>query len=65
MKTLTRVFKHGSAELPDPNSTLTPEDVRDVHSIQYPELATAALEGPVTEGDKLVFTYSTRVGTKG
>lgn len=65
MKELTRVFKHGSAELPDPNPTLRAEDVRDIHAIQYPELATAAIEGPVVREGKRIFTYSTKVGTKG
>lgn len=65
MQPLTRVFKHGSAELPDPNPTLPATDVRDVHAVNHPELATAAIEGPVIQGDKAVYTYAVKVGTKG
>ena len=62
---LLRVFKHGNIELADIDESITPNDVLDFYSGQYPELTNASVTGPEVVNDKLVFTFSTSVGTKG
>lgn len=62
---LKRVFVHGSATLADPNTDMSPEEVMNFYSNQYPELTTSNVHGPVVEGDKAVYTFKTTVGTKG
>jgi PRTRC genetic system protein C len=41
------------------------EEIRGLYEQQYPEIATAAVTGPEQVGDKLVYRFSTAVGTKG
>lgn len=51
--------------LPDPNPEMTIQEVMQYYSPQYPELTTASLEEPKTEGSKTVYRARTTVGTKG
>jgi PRTRC genetic system protein C len=44
-KVLSRSFTYNGVKLPDPDSGMTPEDVKAAYSHQYPELATAAITG--------------------
>jgi PRTRC genetic system protein C len=44
---------------------MTVEQVRGVFATQYPEIATAALTGPETVGDKCVYRFERAIGTKG
>lgn len=60
-----RVFKHGAATLADPNPDMTPEEVMNFYSNQYPELTTSNVHGPKIEGDSAVYEFKTTVGTKG
>ena len=60
-----RVFKHGSATLADPNPEMSPEEVMNFYSNQYPELTTSNVHGPEIDGDNAVYTFKTTVGTKG
>lgn len=60
-----RVFKHGTADLADPNPNMTPEEVMSFYSNQYPELTTSNVHGPKIEGDCAVYEFKTTVGTKG
>lgn len=60
-----RVFKHGDITLTDPNPDMTPEEVMNFYSNQYPELTTSNVHGPVIKDDKAVYTFKTTVGTKG
>lgn len=60
-----RVFKHGAATLADPNPNLSPEEVMNFYSNQYPELTTSNVHGPIIEGDVAVYSFKTTVGTKG
>jgi PRTRC genetic system protein C len=63
---LTRVFRSGSINLPDPDPGLSGEQVKDFYSVNHPHLATAMLEGPTIEGDKAVWTFvPAPVKTKG
>lgn len=60
-----RVFIYGSAHLPDPGEGLSPEEVRDVYSASFPEIVSAAIEGPVAKNGTLEFTFRKAVGSKG
>lgn len=62
---LAREFHYNGLSLPDPGAHHTPEQVRDMYSAAYPEITTAAIEGPEKKGDKLVYTFKRAVGTKG
>jgi PRTRC genetic system protein C len=43
---LLREFAYNGIKLPDPNPEMSLEQVREVYSPAYPELTTAAIEGP-------------------
>ncbi|MBX3253954.1 MAG: PRTRC system protein C [Chitinophagaceae bacterium] len=60
-------FKKDGTEvkLPDPNPEFTTNEVLQFYSGQYPELTTATLEGPKTDGTKAVYSVKTTIGTKG
>ena len=62
---LERSFTYNGMALPDPGPHLSPEQVRDIYSAAYPEITTAAIEGPEQKGNKLVYTFRRAVGTKG
>jgi PRTRC genetic system protein C len=62
---LKRSFSFLGLRLPDPDNQLSPEEVKAVFATQYPELATASITGPEVVGDKLVYTFSRAIGTKG
>lgn len=65
VKQLQRVFKYNDQELPDLNPDASPEDIKRMHAVNIPALATAAIEGPVRDGGRDVFTFNARIGTKG
>lgn len=62
---VTRKFKYNGITLPDPGSTFSPTEVRDLYSATYPEILSAAIEGPVIKGAEMVYTFRRAVGTKG
>ena len=68
---MERVFKYVEGKsgsgltLPDPNPALDVESVRALFCTSYPAITTAALTGPEAVGDKLVYTFTTSIGTKG
>ena len=64
-RVLDRYFSFQSLKLPDPDPKLPPEEVRALYSHQYPDLATATITGPELIGDKLVFSFSRAIGSKG
>ena len=64
-KQLERVFRYNSIELPDPGPQYGAEAVRDLYANTYPEITTAAIEGPEQKDDRLVYTFRRAVGTKG
>jgi PRTRC genetic system protein C len=65
VETLTREFAYNGVKLPDPNPELSVEEVRDMYVATYPELATAAVEGPSPVGGKMQYTFTRAVGVKG
>lgn len=62
---VTRTFRFNKRILPDPNPRLSPAQVKDLYATQYPELASAAIEGPELKADKQVYSFARLVGTKG
>ena len=62
---LERVFLFNGAKLPDTNPDFTVEQVRDMYVNTYPELATAAIEGPTPVNGTLQYTFTRAVGAKG
>jgi PRTRC genetic system protein C len=62
---LERIFLFNGARLPDVNPELTVEQVRDVYVNTYPELATAAIEGPTPVNGAMQYTFTRAVGAKG
>ena len=60
-----RTFAYSSITLPDPNPRLSPEEVKALYATQYPELATAAINGPEVVGDKLRYEFLVSIGSKG
>ncbi len=63
--TLPRVFRYNSVELEDPGLEHDPVDVRNLYSATYPEITSAAIEGPEVKDGKRVYTFRKAVGTKG
>ena len=58
---LTRSFAYLSLKLPDPDSKLTVEEVRQFYSTQFPDLATASITGPEVVGDRLVYSFTRHI----
>jgi PRTRC genetic system protein C len=63
---LEREFRYnGGLRLPDPNPNLTMGEVINLYATTYPEITTAAIEGPEVMGNKLVYRLTRAIGTKG
>ena len=62
---VVRIFSYSGLNLPDPNPRLSPEEVKAAYTTQYPELATAAINGPEAVGDKLRYEFVRAIGAKG
>lgn len=61
----TREFSFNGVRLPDPNPSMTVEQVRECYCLAYPEITTAAIEGPEAVGSKLVYRFVRAIGSKG
>lgn len=62
---LTREFHYNGVRIPDPGPELTVEQVRDLLTPNYPEIATASVSGPEAAGSALRYTFSRAIGSKG
>lgn len=62
---VTRVFYFNGVKIPDPDKSLSPEEVRSVLATLYPDIATASITGPEAVGDKLRYNFVRAIGTKG
>lgn len=62
---LIRTFSYAGVTLPDPAPKLSVDQVRDVYSAIYSELATASVEGPETLDGKMQYTFRRAAGVKG
>ena len=65
VKALHREFLYNGARIPDPAPNLSVEQVRELLTPSYPEIATASLTGPEDTGDALCYTFSRAIGSKG
>lgn len=65
VQTLPRIFTYNGVTLPDPNPNFTIEQVREMYVLTYPELATAAIEGPAATDRGMEYTFTRAVGAKG
>lgn len=62
---LPREFRYNNIELEDPGPQHDAVDVRNLYSATYPEIVSAAIEGPELKDGKRVYTFRRAVGTKG
>jgi PRTRC genetic system protein C len=62
---LRREFRYQGSTLADPGPAISPEQVRELYTPQYPELATAVMTGPEDCGNVLRYTFSRAIGSKG
>jgi PRTRC genetic system protein C len=62
---LERVFMFNGAKLPEVNPEFSIEQVRDIYVNTYPELATAAVEGPNPVNGAMQYVFTRAVGAKG
>ena len=62
---LLREFHYIGVRLPDPGPELTVEEVRDLLTPNYPEIATASVSSPEDTGSALRYTFSRAIGSKG
>ena len=62
---LLREFQYNGVRIPDPDPELTVDQVRDLLTPAYPEIATASVNGPEDTGSALRYTFSRAIGTKG
>jgi PRTRC genetic system protein C len=62
---LLREFYYNGVRIPDPGPELTVDQVRDLLTPNYPEIATASVSGPEDTGSALRYTFSRAIGSKG
>jgi PRTRC genetic system protein C len=62
---MVREFHYNGIRIPDPGPDLTVDQVRDLITPQFPEVATASVSGPEAAGSVLRYTFSRAIGTKG
>jgi PRTRC genetic system protein C len=62
---LLREFQYNGVRIHDPGPELTVDQVRDLLTPAYPEIATASVNGPEDTGSALRYTFSRAIGTKG
>ncbi|HTG62966.1 MAG TPA: PRTRC system protein C [Terriglobia bacterium] len=62
---VTREFHFNGVKIPDPDKTLSPEEVRSVLATMYPDIATASITGPEAVGAKLRYNFVRAIGVKG
>jgi PRTRC genetic system protein C len=62
---VAREFTFNGVKIPDPDKSLSPEEVRSVLATLYPDIATASITGPEAVGDKLRYNFVRAVGAKG
>jgi PRTRC genetic system protein C len=62
---LIREFTYNGMTFVDPGAAFSPDDVRDLYSAQYPELTTAAIDGPEYKGEIACFKFVRAAGAKG
>ena len=61
---MARVFVYDGREFPDPDPNLTPDEVRQMMTDFFPELANAEVE-ETTRGEDTLYELIRKVGVKG
>ena len=61
---LTRGFYYQGSRIPDPNPEMSVDDVRELLTPSYPEIATATATGPEDTGTVLRYTFARAIGSK-
>ena len=61
---MARIFVYDGREFPDPDSNLTPDEVRKMMTDFFPELANAEIKEQ-KRGDDTLYELVRKVGTKG
>ena len=64
IKGMKRVFKMRKNSQ-ETNVNMSPTEVMDFYSMNYPELTTATVHGPEIEDDRAVYEFKTTIGVKG
>jgi PRTRC genetic system protein C len=62
---LPREFTYNGINLRDPDPKMSPEQIRDLLTATYPEIATAAIIGPEDAGNAIRYSFGREIGTKG
>jgi PRTRC genetic system protein C len=62
---LAREFVFNGSRIPDPDPQMTIEQIRDLLTPSYPEIATATMTGPEDTGTSLRYSFSRAIGSKG
>jgi len=62
---LPREFAFNGTRIPDPDPQMSIEQVRDLLTPSYPEIATATMIGPEDTGTSLRYSFSRAIGSKG
>jgi PRTRC genetic system protein C len=62
---MPRIFVYDGREFPDPDSSLSVEDVRKQLSDFFPELTNAETREERRGDDEVRYTFARRIGTKG
>jgi PRTRC genetic system protein C len=62
---IQRTFFYNGRALPDPDPTMTPEQVKQYYSAIHAELTNAVVEGGSLAGNTQTFEFRRGIGTKG
>ncbi|HTD56346.1 MAG TPA: PRTRC system protein C [Silvibacterium sp.] len=62
---LPREFYYQGLRIPDPNPQMPVDEVRELLTPSYPEIATATVTGPEDMGTALRYTFARAIGSKG
>ena len=62
---LVREFTYIGLALLDPGPAFSADQVRDLYTAQYPELTTAAVDGPDIKGEVAHYKFVRAAGAKG
>jgi len=64
-ESLLREFYYNGVRIPDPGPGLSVEQVRDLLTPCFPEIATASVHGPEDTGNALRYKFTRAIGEKG
>ena len=62
---LLREFFYNGVRIPDPGPEMSLDQVRDLLTPKFPEIATATVSGPEDMGTALRYSFNRAIGTKG